>query len=117
MWTQATHDIFLSIPTALATEDKQSAACTVLGVDLLDVPEYAPGEDAASGRAVRNTYAVKLAYYGPAFDAWAWACDTPNTTQGVVQRALAAACNLDPGQQVRSHAPCSRVCCVPSFLA
>ena len=81
---------------SLAAEDEHNA---VLGVDLTDLPEHGSGGEAASGKAARNTYAVKLAYFGPAFSAWAWTCDMQGTTQGAVQRALADACSLDPGQE------------------
>ena len=102
--SQVTGDTSAAGAAARAPDDEHGARRAALGVDLAELPEYGPGEeDLTPGRPVRNTYAVKLAYFGPTFSAWAWAAGAPGaTTQGAVQRALAVACGLDPGQQVQN---------------
>ena len=78
-----------------------SASLGNTGLDLADLPEHneQPGR-ASKGKSSRHTYAIKLAFFGPAFNGWAWAADTAGTVQGAVQTAIAQAYALGPEEQV-----------------
>jgi hypothetical protein len=76
---------------------------TTESYDLAELPEHQARRSSSSAgaqKADRGTYAVKLAYFGPVFNGWAWASGSQGTTQEAVQQALGSALGLAPGQQV-----------------